>query len=430
MDLRGIGQVMKDSKGDNNHPVSSSSDGRSNPHADADSATALQLFLDRIPINSIPGINNSSTVSELKKGDCLADAIRLMYKKNVFGAPIADDVLDSDTTTNKFLDKFMGFIDFPTMVLWCLEECEDVHIHTKDEEGNEMGSNSFFSMLDQNPRVAQTKIGELAKSFLWDPFFPVNLENTLFHVMLLLSKHPLQFVPVTEQSSSKVIGFVSQNAVIQLLFQSSGLEWFDSIADKALSEFHYENDEHVVHVYGDQSIAEAIHILWKKRIGAVAVVERETNRLIGCVRSTDLHLLLDNDDLFSNRKSVTVEKFIHMDTSKVDSDPTIERDLGALLSAGTPALRNNFLPRMDSPVTNRKTDTLKQAMKNLAERKCNFSFLIDESHQVKGMLILRDIITQFSPPSVDSTFKGGGFFDTALEQTGCHVERGTIICDH
>ncbi|KAF5954849.1 hypothetical protein HYC85_007705 [Camellia sinensis] len=27
------------------------------------------------------------------------------------------------------------------------------------------------------------------------------------------------------------------NAVIQLLLQSSGLEWFDSIADKALSEF-------------------------------------------------------------------------------------------------------------------------------------------------------------------------------------------------
>lgn len=28
-----------------------------------------------------------------------------------------------------------------------------------------------------------------------------------------------------------------QNAVIQLLLQSSGLEWFDGIADKALSEF-------------------------------------------------------------------------------------------------------------------------------------------------------------------------------------------------
>ncbi|KAE9448576.1 hypothetical protein C3L33_19529, partial [Rhododendron williamsianum] len=398
MDLRKVEQIMGESKGgvvDNKDILNSSKQAvnmaaGNNPTNAVESSTALQRFLDRIPIASIPGINNSSAAGtsvppqflmELKTGDCLGDAIRLLHEKNVFGAPIAVDALDMDTATisRKFSDGYIGFIDFARMVLWSLEECERAGTQTKEESNN-----GIFSMLELNPHIAHTKIGELAKSFLWDPFFPVHSDATLFHVLLLLSKHCIQFVPVTEQSSPKVIGFVTQNAVIQLLLQSSGLEWFDSIADKALSEFQFENDKHAVFVCGDQSIAEAMHILWQSQMGAVAVVERETKRLIGCVRNIDLHLLLDNIDLFNNRKSLTAEEFIHMDQSEVDSEPTIERDLGAFLSAGVLTLRNPFLPRMDSPVTNKKTDTLKQAMNNLAATKGNFCFLIDEFQQVQG----------------------------------------------
>ncbi|PSS19144.1 SNF1-related protein kinase regulatory subunit gamma-1 like [Actinidia chinensis var. chinensis] len=428
MDLKQLKQVMEDlsrAGGIMQKKESLISDHR--PTNAVESSTALQLFLDHIPIASIPGINNpSAAVLELKTGDCLGDAIQLLYEKNVFGALIAADSFDTNSTSGKnFLDRYIGFIDFARMVLWSLEECERSSIQANEDIGG-----GIFSMLERNPRIARTKIGELAKSFLWDPFFPVHLDDTLFHVLLLLSKHRLQFVPVTEQSSSKVIGFVTSSAVIQLLLQSNGLEWFDSIADKALSEFRFENDEHAVFVYGDQSVTETMHVLWENQIGAVAVVQRETKRLIGCVRNSDLHLLLDNNDLFNNRRSLTAEEFIHMDGGKADSDPTIERDLGAFLSAGILKLRNNFLPRMDSPVTNRNTDTLKQAMKNLAATKCNFCFLVDELQQVQGVITLRDMIVQFAPPSMDSTINGGGFFDSALEQTGCHIENGTMVCDH
>ena len=55
------------------------------------------------------------------------------------------------------------------------------------------------------------QVGELAKFFLWDPFFPVHLENTLVHVLLLLSKHHrLQAVHVVEQSNFQGIGHVTQ----------------------------------------------------------------------------------------------------------------------------------------------------------------------------------------------------------------------------
>ncbi|XP_052180283.1 SNF1-related protein kinase regulatory subunit gamma-1-like isoform X3 [Diospyros lotus] len=401
--------------------------GGNNPAMAAESATALQAFLDRIPINSITGLNNSSTVLDLKTRDCLGDAIRLLYEKNVFGAAIADDGLEEEETTigRRQADRYIGFIDFSRMVLWSLRECEKT-----DTLADDKNSNGFFSMLEHNPHIAKIQVGDLAKSFLWDPFLPVRSSDSLFHVLLLLSKHRLHFVPVTEPSSTRLIGFVTQNAVISLLLQSSGLEWFDNIADMGLSDIRFENEEHAVFVYGDQSIAETMHILWESRIGAAAVMERGTKRLIGSLSNSDLYIFLDNNDVFNNRKSLTAQELIRMQGKKADSDPSIEQDLGASLPTGVLNLRNNSLPRIDSPVTIRKTDTLKQAMERLTITNCSFCFIVDELRQVQGVLTLKDIISQFAPPCIDSRINGGGFFDTALEQTGCHIEAGTMICDH
>ncbi|KAI4295513.1 hypothetical protein L6164_035553 [Bauhinia variegata] len=361
-----------------------------------DSASALQRYLDHIPISSIPGIKNS-LVLELKTGDSVKDAIRTLYENNIFCAPIAD-VLDPNGTSTRFSNRCIGIIGFASMVLWCLEEYENIRKNSNDSDQLQaMENNGLFSILDQIPQIGQTKVGELAKSFLWESFFPVRLEDTLFHALLLLSKHQLQVLPVIEQSNSQLIGFATQSAVVQLLLQSSGLAWFDSIADKALSDFRFENQQHPITVFGDQIVADALHLLWKSRIGAVAIVDRETTKLIGTVRNSDVYQLVKKDDLLRSIRSLTVVEFILMETDKVDSDPTIERDLDlAAIAAGSLQLRNSLVPRMDSPVTNKKTETLKQ----------------------------------FAPPCVNSSIKGGGFFELALEQSGCHVTDGMIICNH
>lgn len=119
-----------------------------------------------------------------------------------------------------------------------------------------------------------------------------------------------------------------------------------------------------------------------------------------------------------------------MEPNKTCSDPTIERDLGALLSAGFLHLKNGFSPRMDAPVTNKRSHTLKQVMRNMADKKSSFSFLVDDSHQLLGLLTLRDMIIHFAPPCIDSSIHGDGFFESALEQSGCHVHNGTIVCDN
>ncbi|XP_024980120.1 SNF1-related protein kinase regulatory subunit gamma-1-like [Cynara cardunculus var. scolymus] len=452
MDLRKVEEIVKDSKGGIIEKKEAIISTLSNPNSDTDSphhndsiagdadpttppvdaASALQLFLDHIPISSIPGIHNSpSTGLVVRTHERVKDGIRMLYEKNVSGALIADSSEPDPTASfnTSFSHPYVGFISFSNMVLWCLQEFRQHQSGTKKDNAKSSKKTKprgFFSLLDKIPAVSETKIGELAASFLWDPVFPVKLDQTLFHVLLLLSKHRLSVVPVTERSSSKVVGYVTENSVNHILLQSSGLEWFDSIADKPLSDFRFEHNDRVVSIYNDQSISEAVHILWKKKVCAIAVVQRQTEKLIGCVRVSDIHRLLDDDRIFTDREDTSVEQFIHTDTDS-DKQHEIDHDLGALISAGTLALHYKFEPRMDRPVTNKETDTLKQAMQNLREMKSSFSYIIDEYERIRGVVTLRDILVQFAPPCMDSRIDGGGFFDMALKESGCTIRDGTMV---
>lgn len=55
-------------------------------------------------------------------------------------------------------------------------------------------------------------------------------------------------------------------------------------------------------MYGDESIAQALHILFESQTVAIAVIDRQSERLMGSVRSSDVYLLLENDNLFYNIK--------------------------------------------------------------------------------------------------------------------------------
>ncbi|GLT42807.1 hypothetical protein SLA2020_167890 [Shorea laevis] len=281
------------------------------------------------------------------------------------------------------------------MLLWSLENCEKARSPTegRDGSGEETRRNSLLSMLEQNPQIGQTKLGELAKSFLLEPFL-------------------------------LIIGFATQNAVIQLLLQCDGLQWFDNIASRALSEFRFENEKHVDHVFGDESLEETLQVISKSQIGAIAVIDRATRRLSGCFRRNDVHLLME-DDLYRNRKNITMETFIQMEIVYLDFYPSTEgEDIGVL------CLRNCYGTGMDSPVTNKRSDKRRQAMKNMVTNKSKYSFLIDNSCHLLGILTLRDIIVQFAPPCIDSSIHGVDFFESALEEVGCRVKNGNVVSYH
>ncbi|CAJ1973074.1 unnamed protein product [Sphenostylis stenocarpa] len=394
MQSRKIAEVLNVSDGglDKEKDFTSSLHNDDRQHVQIDSGTALQQFLDHVPISSIAGIKNSP-VLELKAGDSIRDAIHMLYEKDIFSAAIVD-MVDSHMNSIKFSDRYMGLIDFTSMVLWCLE------------------------------------VSELAKSFLWEPFFPVNLDDTVFHALLLLSKHQVHVLPVIQQREDGLIGFVTQTAVVQHLLQYSELEWFDSIADKNLSDLRFEGLQNPSCVFADQTVADALKSLWQNQTSAVAVVDRETKKLLGNVRKSDVYILVRNNDLLRNRTILTVGEFIQIETDKAKTKPKIEHDHGAFLTAGSLRLKNSFTPRMDFPVASKENSTLKQIMEHTIETNTNFTFLTNDKEQVTGLLTLRDIILQFAPPCVNSTINGGGFFEFALEQSGCQVKNGTMIRNH
>ncbi|MED6204337.1 hypothetical protein PIB30_008152 [Stylosanthes scabra] len=261
----------------------------------------------------------------------------------------------------------------------------------------------FFSIiLDTIREIGQTKVGELAKSFLWKPCFAVHMDDSVMHALLLLSKHRLHVLPVIHQHhfDPTLIALVTQNALVRFLLQSSGLEWFDNIADNNFSDLRVEEQEPPICVYGNQTVADAFKLLWENHnTCAVAVVHQHTNKIMGNVRKTDVYHLLKNDEILRNRTVLTVEEFIHMESQA----------------------------RMEPAVTNRENETMKQIMEHMVETNSSFSFLVNEKEQVTGLVTLRDIIMQFAPPCVDSSIGGGGFFEMALEQSGCSVKNGTIV---
>ncbi|BAD68894.1 putative YZ1 [Oryza sativa Japonica Group] len=378
---------------------------------------ALKSFLDHIPVSSVNGAiqPSPSPALEIRLDGSVPDAIDSMYRSDVAGAVIVDDVR---TSFGKFVDRDIGFVEFPSLVLWAIEEFDKLGSGAGDKNSD------FLTSLKQHPQIAETKIAWLAKSFLWEPFFPVRSHDTLFHAMLLFSKHRrINVVPVVELMNSSVIGFVTQNAVMELLLSSSGLEWLDKIADKQLSEFRFANTTKPVSVYSDQTLADALHILSKEKIG-VAVVDRKTSCLIGSIQCSDLYQLLDDSSLFRNRKTLSAEEFVKLKSK--DEDISTENS-SASGGQNVLSLRTGQRITAGLPVTNRKSDTLKQAMEKLTASRSSCSFIVDEHGRVEGVVTARDIISVFSPPCMDSRIDGGTFFSAALAQTGCRVEHGQMI---
>jgi len=64
---------------------------------------------------------------EVTANDTIGDALKLLYKQRVLGAPVRDPHrLDSAPLT----DRYVGLIDFASMVLWALEVLHQIQIES------------------------------------------------------------------------------------------------------------------------------------------------------------------------------------------------------------------------------------------------------------------------------------------------------------
>ncbi|MCO5575731.1 hypothetical protein L7F22_029534 [Adiantum nelumboides] len=259
----------------------------------------------------------------------------------------------------------------------------------------------------------------MARSFMWGPFLPVRPEDTLLHALLMLSKHLLKAVPVMDAKFNRVTGFITQDAAIQLLLQCGGLEWFDSIADKRLSSFKFEVDDalrDIEHIDSKKTVLEAMMSLWKHRVSGMPIIDSESQKIIGNIRTMDVGLLLDSSEIFERRRSMSLEELmkLEMELNKegLEDEDEDEEEMSAIISAAALHLKRGWRPRMSEVVTCTSEDTLKLVMTKLARARADRGFLVDQDIHLVGLVTLRDIIIQFAPPLTQCSQITPGFFHT------------------
>ncbi|KAI5076724.1 hypothetical protein GOP47_0008789 [Adiantum capillus-veneris] len=390
----------------------------------------LKVFFDRVPLSSIPGLKNGQ-VLELRMKECIGEAIRRLYLDSVMGAPVCDETGTEHGLGIIGTDPYVGLVELSSMLLWVLEELEKADIEGRkrglrgintdtkfhNEEERVLEEKGFFRSLREHTSIWDTKVAAMARSFMWGPFLPVRPEDTLLHALLMLSKHTLKAVPVMDSTTKRVTGFITQDAAIQLLLQCAGLEWFDSIADKRLSSFKFEVEDasrDIVHIDCKKPVLEAMMCMWKQRVSGMPIIDSETKKIVGNIRTTDVRLLLDNAEVFEERRSMSLEELMKVDMElyEMGLQDEDEEEMSAIISAAALHLKRGWRPRMSEVVTCTSEDTLKQLMAKLTAARADRGFLVDQDMHVVGLVTLRDIIIQFAPPLTQCSQLTPGFFHT------------------
>lgn len=80
------------------------------------------------------------------------------------------------------------------------------------------------------------QVAEITKSYRWAPFLPIQNDDSMLTVLLLLTKFRLRSIPVIDFNEGVVENMISQSSVIKGLSQCQGRDWFDSLAGKSLHQ--------------------------------------------------------------------------------------------------------------------------------------------------------------------------------------------------
>ena len=80
------------------------------------------------------------------------------------------------------------------------------------------------------------QVRDISGSFRWAPFLALQSSNSFLTMLLLLSKYKMKSVPVVDLGDGKIDNIITQSAVIHMLAECAGLQWFESWGKKKLSE--------------------------------------------------------------------------------------------------------------------------------------------------------------------------------------------------
>ncbi|KAG0576205.1 hypothetical protein M758_5G061500 [Ceratodon purpureus] len=402
----------------------------------------------KVPVSSFPQLP-CGKVLEISGNASISDAVHLLAENNIFSAPVKDP---RASPSDPWSVQYIGIVDYASIILWVLEQAElaAAAIATGSATAAGMGAGAlgalgalvlgltgpiamagvatvavgaalaggaaaergvkdassavdslgedFYKLILENEPFKSTKVEEITRSYRWAPFLPVQHDDSMLTVLLLLTKFRLRSIPVVDVDQGVVKNMISQSSVVKGLSQCQGRDWFDSLAAKSIHQLGLPvmAPDQVVSVDASKLVLEAFKLMKEKGVGGLPVVAGPDHHLVGSISVRDVRFLLLKSHLFARRSHLTVLEFMKT-ISEVEAQ------------TGT-----------SPPVTCVKTDSLGKVVETLASKNLYRIYVVDETTRLMGVITLRDIIGCFvsEPPGFFDGYFGGAFkeaFDKSSE---------------
>ncbi|KAF2311498.1 hypothetical protein GH714_024384 [Hevea brasiliensis] len=207
-------------------------------------------------------------------------------------------------------------------------------------------SGNFFEALTSSEFYKNMKVRDISGSFRWVPFLALQQSNSFLTMLLLLSKYKMKSVPVIALGDGKIDSIITQSAVIHMLAECAGLQWFESWGTKKLSEIGLPSMSH--------------------------------NHIIKWIQMT-----------YFNR-SITAKNFLTAVRSYLKE-------------------HHETSPMLSGMITCTKDHTIKELILKLDSEKIHRIYVVDDAGNLEGVITLRDVISRLvhEPPGYFGDFFDG-----------------------
>ncbi|GLT54145.1 hypothetical protein SLA2020_273700 [Shorea laevis] len=353
----------------------------------------LNACFESIPVSAFPPAP-SDMVIEIKSDTSLAEAVQILAQHKILSAPVVDVDAPEDAS---WIDRYIGIVEFAGIVVWILHQSEPPSPRTPTSAtafaaaangvNGEIGflgpesaaatSGNFFEALTSSHLYKNTKVRDISGSFRWAPFLALQTSNSFLTMLLLLSKYKLKSLPVVDLGEGKIDNIITQSAVIHMLAECAGLQWFESWGTKKLSEIGLPvmTPDCVIKVYEDEPVLQAFKLMRKKRIGGIPVVESGGSRAVGNISLRDVQFLLTTPEIYHDYRSITAKNFLTAVRSYLDKHHEVS-------------------PILSGMITCKKDHTMKELIQLLDSENIHRIYVVDDDGNLEGVITLRDIISR------------------------------------
>jgi len=356
----------------------------------------LNACFESIPVSAFPPAP-SNQVIEIKSDASLAEAVQILAEHKILSAPVVDVDAPEDAS---WIDRYIGIVEFAGIAVWLLYQSEPssprspltptsatalaaatkgvtAELECLGPASAATTSGNFFEALTSSDFYKSTKVRDISGSFRWAPFLALQTSNSFLTMLLLLSKYKMKSVPVVDLGDGKIENVITQSAVIHMLAECAGLQWFESWGTKKLSELGLPvmTPNRIIKVYEDEPVLQAFKLMRKKRIGGIPVIENGGSRAVGNISLRDVQFLLTAPEIYHDYRSITAKNFLAAVRIYLEK-------------------HHEICPLLNGMITCKRDNTMKELIQLLDSEKIHRIYVVDDDGNLEGVITLRDIISK------------------------------------